>query len=300
MTYNEREFESQEIRSINHETDLLIKHQSLVLDFFRDFLESCDGKEVPEHHEVFVHLLVKIRFNIEAGITLVPELKDDARKKISINLIYRSMIDDIVNVYYLLGFITKAADTQISLKNELDILHKEFLMSCEHIFEAEIGINNYIYSLQGEEVPDPVDVKSVIQQMRADNPEVYDLEKGNYKNNKELRLLTMDQLKPFLKNTNHVNFLSESQKIIFIKARGFERHVIYTHLFKYFSQYQHYSPKMHQLNLSSALLDLRYYRWSILEALNAIGDVNIRLGFSDIPKKDMKIKELITNMIKWQ
>jgi len=299
MKYNQYNFTPQQQAKMVSETERVIRYQSEIRSFLFWFLESTQHKEIPAHHEAFVHLLMKIYFNLDAILVLLPGLKKDARQKISVNLLYRSISDDVINLYYLLGTVTKGSPEQSSLKNELDILHKEFLMSVEEIIPAEAEIQNYPYLFQKEQNPYPKRIEQELSLMREQNPQVYDGATQKYKKNGLIRESSHADLKPLLQTTDSAPFLSERQKVKFIKARGFSRTEMFTFLFKYFSQYQHYSPKTHELTVSDAILDLKCYRWCIMEVLNAIGEANWRFGMENLDEVDRKLKELLAAVLKW-
>ncbi|RYE37022.1 MAG: hypothetical protein EOP42_01170 [Sphingobacteriaceae bacterium] len=129
MSYNKTFFEPQLNERLHKKLDSLLLWQNHSLDFLIDYLVASNGQQQLKHCECFLQLLAKIRFNLEGVNKVLPLLYDDYRFKTSVNVIYRTIIDDIINSYYLFGTVNLADNEQLALTNELNILHKEFLIS---------------------------------------------------------------------------------------------------------------------------------------------------------------------------
>jgi glutaredoxin-related protein len=300
MNYNQYHFNPKQLAEMEDELDKLMRNQQDIKAFLSDFMDGTRSQEIPSDYMTFLHLLFKIYFNLDAVAALLPAIRTDVRQKTSINLLFRSVVDDIINLYYLLGTVSRGSGRRISLENELHVLHKEFLMSCEEIIRAEAKIQEYGYRYQQLEVTESPDVEVALLEMRRQNPEVYDDGKKEYRKNKAIRANSLASLKPLFEMTDYAMFLSEKQKVRFIGARGFSRSEMFTYLFKYFSQYQHYSPKAHQFHLSDALLDLKCYRWALMEVLNSIGEINRILSLNNAQEMEGKLNERIRDSIKWE
>lgn len=260
MNYNSKYFPPDQVAAAKLEISRLIQNQRHLLDFLGEFLEATNGCIQISNCDCFIELAIKIRLNIEAANDLLPKLYDDYRFKTSINLIYRSIVDDLISVFYLGGFVLKNDPEQGSLKNELLILHKEFLNGSSEGIEADNEHLVYIYEMLEQPVP-------LIEDFRAEiireNPELY--ENGTQKNNKKLRETSHQDFQELLKETNGAGFITESKKLKFIALREPQLSNALTGLFKYLSQYQHYSPKMHQFVLSDADLDIQSYKRCLLQ-----------------------------------
>ena len=265
MNYNSEYFPPDQVAAANMEISRLIQNQRHLLDFLREFLEATNGCNQISNCDCFIELVIKIRLNIEAANDLLPKLYNDYRFKTSINLIYRSIVDDLISVFYLGGFVLKNDPEQVSLKNELLILHKEFLNGSSEGIEADNEHLVYIHEMLEQPVPPIEDFRGEIIR---DNPELYENE--TQKNNKKLRETSHPEFQELLKDTNGAGFISESRKLKFIALREPQLSNALTGLFKYLSQYQHYSPKMHQFVLSDADLDIQTYKRSLLQILQMV------------------------------
>lgn len=191
MSYNSHHFDEQKNAVICKNIEMITQCEVVVLDCMKDFLLSCTGHAQKENFEVFIQLIIKMRFNVEGASKLLPLLKDDYRFKTSVNILYRASLDDIINIYYLLGYVIVDNEIQISLGNELDILHRDFLKSAIKIIEGEFDaakyhseINNETYSIKSED-------QNWKTELISANPHLYDEIKGNWKGNREIRSSTL-------------------------------------------------------------------------------------------------------------
>ena len=275
MNYNDAHFEFKVIEKLNKKIEMLMKCEAIVLNSIKCFLMATNGHQQIENFESFIQLIVKMRFNIESAHTLMPLLKVDYRFKTSINVLYRSSLDDIINIYYLLKFVimensgTEISNVQTSLGNELDILHRDFLKSISKVVEAEIEAEKYF---QDSDVNNESRPFTWRKEMIESNLHLFNQQKNDWKNNKEIRIASHGIFKNKYPSGN--SFISESAKIDFIITGGFKRGFILTKLFKYFSQFQHFSPKMHQFLLSNAENDLEYYHKQLIEILCVVIECN--------------------------
>lgn len=278
MSYNTAHFEDSIVEQVDKKIVMIFECEKLVLDSVVTFLKSTKSYEQTENFSAFIHLLIKIRFNIEAAHRLLPLLKDDYRFKTSINLLYRSCLDDTINIYYLLGYVLTDTATrnvskdQSSLGNELDILHREFLKSACVIIESEIEGAKYYSKLNEEKyVPVPGNGNWKEEMINA-NSNLYNADKSAWKNNKEIRVTSHPMFEQQFPDSN--NKIPDSSKITFIEKKGFERAFQLTQLFRYFSQYQHFSPKMHAFLLTTPEHDLEYYHQMLVEILCVMSECN--------------------------
>lgn len=169
MTYNEFFFEDATVRKLNNEIEILIAKQLKVLDFIKKFLLSTNGKIQKSNCYCFLDLAVKTRFNLEIINESLKKLLVDYRFKTSINILYRSIIDDLINASYLAIFLLKDDSEQISLGNELKILHKEFLQSARDTLEAETNFTSF---LQDKDDGSEVDMEEYFELFRKENSDL--------------------------------------------------------------------------------------------------------------------------------
>lgn len=265
MSYNTEHFPPRQVSAADLEVDRLIHKQNHLLDFLREFLVATNGVDQLRNCYCFVELAVKVRLNMEAANDLLAKLKEDYRFKTSVNLIYRSIIDDLISMFYLSGFVLKDDAMQVSLANELSILHKEFLSGSTKGIDADNAHLAYIHEMLNEPPPKIGDFR---QEIIAENPELF--ENGLMKNNKKLRETSHPVFKELLKDTNGAGFITEAKKLDFIAQREPNLAQALTGLFKYLSQYQHYSPKMHEFVLSDADLDIQTYKKCLVQVLHMV------------------------------
>jgi hypothetical protein len=288
MTYNSEHYPIEQVTAAKFEVSRLIQNQRHLLDFLREFLKATNGCTQLCHCYCFNELAIKIRLNMEAANELLPKLYEDYRFKTSINLIYRSIVDDLISVFYLGGFVLKNDPEQLSLKNELLILHKEFLNGTSEGIDADNEHLIYIHEMLEQAAPQIEDFKSEIIR---DNPEIY--ENGLQKNNKKLRETSHADLQELLKETNGAGFITESKKLKFIALREPQLSKALTGLFKYLSQFQHYSPEMHKFVLSDADLDIQTYKRCLFHVLQMVDTLLQFIVVRDSDRFQQYFKELM-------
>ena len=284
MTYNEKFFESDLNKRLRKKLDSLLLWQNHSLEYLIDYLISSNGQQQLEHCECFLQLLTKIRFNIEAVNKLLPLLYDDYRFKTSVNVIYRTIIDDVINSYYLFGTINLADAKQLALDNELNILHKEFLISSVTGINSDREFEKFVDGLKEIDSGPDIDVRN---EFKIANPNLFNIN-GNWKKNSELRQSTLPYFIQLFNQTNDSPkaFISESKKIEFIKAIGVVTHDNITAIFKYLSQYQHFSPKVHDLLNSHIEYDIAIYQRCLGEVIMLLDQL---LQFLELKgKEDLK------------
>jgi len=296
MSYNVHHFTQEKREALVSEINLIIGLQGDTLDMLIDLLLATNGHKQSSHHEVFINLLAKIRLNLGSCVQIMPTLKDDYRFKVSTNLLYRAIVDDLINLYYLMGFVIPESQEQPSLSNELSILHKEFLMSCEQIVKSEAGFKAYLRNTFKNEASDKdVSHQKVIANLRKANPEVYHLKEKRWKTGREIR----QDSDPYFDGKFPLDrgFISENQKIKFIQQSGFQRHDALTYLFKYFSQHQHFSPKMHAAMLAGNDYDVTCYQVTLMEMTCGMAILIRQLNVHDREFLDKKIHLLIEGIL---
>lgn len=233
-----------------------------ILEFLKKFLISANGEEQIIGCESLLQLIAKVRFNLESINILFPLLYNDSRYKISINVLYRVIVDDIINVCYLFGLINKADDKQNALNNELSIFHKEYLKSTIKALEASNDFENYLKSARNEKIEDLGNIEELI---KKENPHLFN-ENGKWRTNSQIRKTTHIELIKLL-NQGDSSFISESKKLEFIRKRNFQTVDVLTALFKYYSQYQHYSPKAYELMNAPTDYDIGTYQRTVSEII---------------------------------
>jgi hypothetical protein len=275
MSFN-KTFYPDDLENNKSKLDDLYELQELLYNFLADFLSSASNVEQTSHLPSFLNLLSTIRFNLESINTLFPLLHDDYRFKSSINLLYRSIVGDLITLNYLRGFIDLADNEQISLGNELNIFNKEYLLGVIEGLTAENEYNMNDYRQRDEVV---IDESNAIQLHKIES-NLIDSE-GEWKRNSVLRETTNPAIVKKLKDAGingKAKFISEKEKIKYLKEINFENHLQLTFLFKYYSQFQHFSPNTINLVNSDLNYTLNTYKHCVNLVLGFIKD-SIQLFF---------------------
>ncbi len=263
MNFNEKHFKSELNEQLDKKLKALHLWQQHTLEFLIQYLLASNKQQQLAHCDAFLHLLAKIRFNLESAVALLPSMSGDYRFKTSVNVLYRAIIDDIINAYYLFGVVNLADPQQIALANELNILHKEYIQSMIKGVNADFAFEEFVDGLKQA----PPSVKPDVEQDFKDaNPELVDTN-GGWKKNWEIRATSNQFFIDMLNQGKSNSFISETKKLEFIKARGITTHHNIEACFKYLSQYQHYSPKMHDFLNTHIEFDIVIYQRCLGELL---------------------------------
>jgi hypothetical protein len=258
MTYNESFFDAALNKKLKDKLDKLILWQDQVVKYMMTYLVDTNGQEQLKGCDSFIHIVAKIRFNLEAATSLCNFLYSDYRFKTSVNVLYRTIIDDLINAYYLFCTVALGDPDQNALNNELNILHKEYIVSVLKGLESERKFEKILKTLKNEEIGEDEDY---LDQFRKENADLF--------NNEGIRKTT----NPFFTNLfnqndgNAKSFISEAKKLEFIAARNVGTESNIAAMYKYLSQYQHYSPKMRDYIQHHIEYDIGIYQKSLGEVL---------------------------------
>lgn len=263
MNYNTEHFTPERLVELQSELEMTIGLQDDTLKLLIDILLAANNQTQVAHHAVFLNMFAKIRLNLGAAKAIMPLLYGDYRYKISANLLYRSVIDDLTNMYYLINFVIVPDEQQLSLRNELNILHKDYVKGCEAILSAEAGFKNYLQGIFPDTEDSTFNAEAAIKELRDANPEIFDPAKEDYMTSVQIRATSH----PIFAGKYPVGngFISETKKIKFLEEGGFQRHDVLHYLFKYFSQFHHFSPQMHLAMLADNPYDIMCYRVTLME-----------------------------------
>lgn len=295
MSYNQHHFTAEILDVLRREVDFTIESQDEVLQVLMNFLLAANGLIQLEHHEAFLNLFAKIRINLGSCQQLLPQLREDYRFKASVNLLYRSILDDLINLYYLYGFLVQDAEDQTSLANELNVLHLEFLKSAEIIFRSESYFKKYLHQLFSGEASALYDSNQAITELKSANRDLYDKVLDRWKTTPEIRSSSSTLFTARLPKGN--GFISESKKIDFIISGGFSRGEGLRYLFKYFSQYQHFSPWMHTAMLAAHDYDVICYQVTLTEIICALSNFLPILNLTHKEDMNQRLHKLLERII---
>ncbi|MDB5005035.1 MAG: hypothetical protein JWQ34_3260 [Mucilaginibacter sp.] len=259
----------------------LYDFQAKTLNILKDFLPKIHHRDQGNNYWVFAQLLIKIRLNLESLNDLILKLIEDVRYKVTINVIYRSIIDDIINILYLHSFIDINDIEQKTLKNEIDILERDFIDAIITIVKSECAEN------EEHNLDNSFNLEEQLEQIQKDYSSLFDIPSGKIKNNRLLRSTSNPILISNLKQTNKL--IGESAKIERIKMAGFATHEMLLQIFKYFSQFQHFSGQTHRITLSELSIDFPYYEKTFILIVNT---AHLIVQLLDIEYKESYLNEL--------
>lgn len=283
-------------KDLQFEINRIIDKTAKVLDFLENYLQSTNDNEQSKEHENFIYIFIKVRFNLDSILMLMQNLVQDNRFKVSLNVLYRSIIDDLININYLLCFVVVEDHNQQSLDNELSIMHKEFLMSTEELLFAEKDFQN-TFNLSGRTSIENSDYyESAINDLYVNNILITeDIIKRKWKKNSEIRRTTNTEITLLFpeKLKKQSTFISEGAKLAFIKARNFKSADLLKLTYKYLSQYQHYSPIAHKFLLEEITYDISCYKNTLVLILQTVGTSNQVLKVNDNLKAEKELFELV-------
>jgi hypothetical protein len=217
-----------------------IKKLCELLDDFAE-VQKEKGEQIPVLQSVTTKLAFRIRINLEASIPTIEKLDEDNNQFLPLAIIFRSIISDILTFCYLIRFFNVDTDKndQPSLMNELNILDKDFISSFLQAVQKEQTIPQYIPEIQFSKTQEQLqkDLESFKQRF------AHILIDGKVKSNKALRYTTLNKFFKTIKDRENPNgMLSESYKYDRILEEDFFKNFAPINtVFKYLSQYQHFS-----------------------------------------------------------
>lgn len=287
MNYNNK-FYSDEIELILPKLQNFNDKQKHILDFLKRYLLAGNGLIQKNYCAIFFELLVKIRFNLDSIILLFPGLDCDYRYKNSINVLYRTIVDDIIGICYLFCFLSTTDNDQELLGNELKILEKESSRSIILGLMAQYEFDEYrrsIMNIPSEAMPDfKANAKILSPYLFQDN---------DFKSNDILRTIKSVRFEKHFNLTSRDGFISETQKLNVMKIANFQTVSNIKFLFKYFSQFQHFSSISHDMSNASITFDLMLYQDTLKEIVLLISQLFRVLNLQDNMKLQLECEQLM-------
>ena len=271
MTYNEKFHKEISLR-LNPRLNKLNNGQVLICKFLRDYLKSANGRNQTENYNCFLELLSRIRFNLNSITYLFPKLLMDYRFKNSINLLYRCIVDDLIQIKYLLRFIKIDSQLQTALGKELLILKRDYCEAMLKAQESNFQFGNALNTLHGHKKIEKVESNLDIVK---NNPDISS--NGVKLTNDKIRMPEDPEFKKFYVLTKPGKIISATQKLNVIKE-GAEQNSLdnLETTYKYFSQFEHYSPYSYLEANNHAQLDDGLYKF-VMEDLLLIMDYLINI-----------------------
>lgn len=208
--------------------------------------------------------------------------KEDYRLKVCVNLLLRSICSDVLTAIYLLTFYDKDDPENISLKNELDIISTEYLRSVKKIIEED----HELMTLLSIEPTTSIEEKRKWYNSVSEN---LSNEDGKLKTKNQIRLTTNDEIKEGLKTGGL--FISEDEKYQRIKDKGFTQFGFAFTIFKYYSQFQHFTLSSRDLIEHEPFHDTFFMSLTIDQMLMTI-DLILQISNTQNPDFRAQIKTI--------
>lgn len=269
MSYNDEYFEGNLNTKLKSRLSNLLSWQSSLLDYMAKYLVASNHQQQKPGCDAFLKLLVKIRFNLDSANILLPRMYEDYRYKTSINVIYRTIIDDLINSYYLFCTVLTDEPQHHALINELNILHKEFILGVIDGIKSE---QQFWTHLNTPNIKTQEPVSDVEEDFKKGNPDLVDQD-GKWKNNSAIRATTHPGLLKLFNQRDNSTFISETKKLEFLKSSGVPWYGQLKSIFKFLSQYQHFSPRAHDLLNSHIEQDIAMYQHSLGQIMTLLGQL---------------------------
>lgn len=204
---------------------------------------------------VFLDILQRINFNLEGLVQLYKQFIVQEDMRFSINMLYRGCLSDVLTGLYFLHFYKD----ENSFENEINVMNLDFAKFSEFIIENEPYI---IRTLDEEKIEEFI--KANKEKHIKRNPDIFKNEK-EWKLKKALELRTDSDDKFFISNRHKSGDITESTKFDVILSNENLKHLSPTYLlFRYFSQYQHYSFNGRKTITIETEYDIQKYYVSIM------------------------------------
>lgn len=203
------------------------------------FADKQNGKQLNQLQKVTTDLALRIRINLEA---ITPHFEKFDRgymnESLPIALILRSVVSDIITFCYLGVFFNTESDPkdQPSLDNELNLLDKDIIKSFEQVMDLEKEMGKIIPALPKDLTEEKVnEIKNKIRKQFKD----LFRENGQFKSPEEIR---SSSLAKYFAEGERTLVLTERSKADKIANYSIlDKFSVAYNMFKYFSQFQHYS-----------------------------------------------------------
>ena len=192
--------------------------------------DNKKGSEIGLKGFVFLDILQRINYNLLGLSTLFIEFKKYNDIRFTINLIFRSCLSEVLTGLYLAHFTID----EDSFANEINVINLDYAKFRKFLIENEVMLTNQNENKDIEEI-----INNLIKKYIKDNSELFEkLEKWNLKKPNILRETSNSDL--FIDNKHFKNVISDEIKSRVIKNDREELNMVYI-LYRYFSQYHHYS-----------------------------------------------------------
>lgn len=227
-----------------------IKNLVKIIDEFgtEHSLKSRAGEFTPSPiQKVSNDFLHRLILKLKAIDNLLPLYSEDHYQIHSIGLLLRTILSDFLTFLYLASFNEPEAEEQRSLANELVMLERDFY---ESMIEAS-KVETDFAAMNGK---DDAEVEKEYDERIKRINEIYKhlfLDEDTTKRIKKAEEIRATSNRALFINSNELKrpnrMVSEKYKYDHLNDVGFNKYKIVFSMFKFFSQFQHYSK--HSINM---------------------------------------------------
>jgi|GEM_PF-4607946 len=249
------------------------------ISFITNRLVKLDGVELNYYQEFLIHHIERFSLIAESLIPILNLMQNDIRHKLSLSLLLRSINSDFLTIFYLYTFYDENNDNQIAINNEINIFLKDYVKFIEYISEVEPEVRKHFKDIS-EEFTKKKDY--ALNNLHIEYKNLYNYKNGEFKlkSNLEIRESTPNS---FFVNNDRGKNLTEKDKFKRLKTNEKENFGMAYIIFKYYSQFQHVSPKsIELLRNNPQIIDYKYLIHSI-ENLFIATNLGLKMG---TPKHD--------------
>lgn len=204
---------------------------------------------------VLLDVLSRINFNLEGLVQLFKQFKVQQDMRVPINMLFRGCLADVLTGLYFLHFY----EDEDSFINEIEVMNLDYANYSKFVIEnqpkliktlPDEEIESYINKMKKEYINENHELFTNLTDWKTKNPSVLRLKSQNkFFNSKEERNSKITELSKY-------NTILSNNEI---------KHLAPTYLlYRYFSQYQHYTFKGRDTLGINPELEIRHYYISIM------------------------------------
>ncbi|MEI6697188.1 MAG: hypothetical protein WCO13_14125 [Bacteroidota bacterium] len=204
---------------------------------------------------VFLDILQRINYNLEGLVQLYNQFIVQEDMRFPINMLFRGCLSDVLTGLYFLHFF----EDENSFINEINVMNLDFAKFSKFIIENEPYI---IKTIDEEKIEEFIQFNK--EKYIKSNPVLFRSE-NDWEIKKALELRTDSVDKFFINAKNKNGDINESTKFDVILSNENLKHLTPTYLlFRYFSQYQHYSFNGRKTLIIDTEYDIQKYFVTIM------------------------------------
>jgi hypothetical protein len=257
---------------------LIISDYNSLLDEFA-IVQIHRGSKLKTLQKICNDFLNRTRINNEALIPLLENYKTKRSAILPIGLLIRSILSDFLAFCYLATFSHSKDPEEVSIENELDLLERDFLKSMMEVSELESKIHEYNQNIPPA-FEDNKAYEDHVEKVKNQFKHLFKEEntKLRFKKPSEFRETSLpdcfDSKDEF---ATAPSFITEKYKWERMLRRGFSKYVIVFTAFKFFSQFQHYSPMSAELIKEVSEAHAFFHLIMAIDSILIVTDMQIQI-----------------------